>query len=146
MRSITRKAPERVLFECAGSGVRTTALAIVQPYWALSARGRRAYLLSQICTGSTRLVRCQTKKQDEPAFLFGAGSGGRTRTVLLPMDFESTSSANSNIPAMCFIYDTTLCRILQYLFFISFQQLLSDVLFSSVRFCPLCRRSFPEVL
>ena len=30
---------------------------------------------------------------------YGAGSGGRTRTVSLPKDFESSSSANSNIPA-----------------------------------------------
>ena len=33
-----------------------------------------------------------------PAF-FGADGGGRTRTVLLPADFESASSANSNTPA-----------------------------------------------
>ena len=32
-------------------------------------------------------------------FLFGAGSGGRTHTVLLPPDFESGASANSTIPA-----------------------------------------------
>ena len=30
---------------------------------------------------------------------FGAGSGGRTRTVSLPPDFESGTSANSIIPA-----------------------------------------------
>ena len=30
---------------------------------------------------------------------FGAGSGGRTRTVSLPLDFESSTSANSIIPA-----------------------------------------------
>ena len=29
----------------------------------------------------------------------GAGSGGRTRTVSLPLDFESSTSANSIIPA-----------------------------------------------
>ena len=32
-------------------------------------------------------------------FFFGAGSGGRTRTVSLPLDFESSTSANSIIPA-----------------------------------------------
>ncbi len=31
--------------------------------------------------------------------LFGAGGGGRTRTVLLPTDFESVTSANSITPA-----------------------------------------------
>ena len=30
----------------------------------------------------------------------GAGSGGRTRTVSLPLDFESSTSANSIIPAL----------------------------------------------
>ena len=30
---------------------------------------------------------------------FGAGSRGRTDTVLLPSDFESDASANSTIPA-----------------------------------------------
>lgn len=33
---------------------------------------------------------------------YGAGSGGRTRTVSLPLDFESSTSANSIIPANCF--------------------------------------------
>ena len=33
---------------------------------------------------------------------FGAGGGGRTRTVLLPLDFESSTSANSITPA-CFL-------------------------------------------
>ena len=32
-------------------------------------------------------------------FRNGAGSGGRTRTVSLPLDFESSTSANSIIPA-----------------------------------------------
>ena len=32
-------------------------------------------------------------------FRRGAGSGGRTHTVLLPPDFESGASANSTIPA-----------------------------------------------
>ena len=31
--------------------------------------------------------------------LFGAGGGGRTRTVSLPPDFESGTSANSITPA-----------------------------------------------
>ena len=30
---------------------------------------------------------------------FGAGSRGRTDMVLLPLDFESSASANSTIPA-----------------------------------------------
>ena len=37
-------------------------------------------------------------------FVFYAGSGGRTRTVSLPTDFESASSANSNIPACLSLY------------------------------------------
>ena len=37
----------------------------------------------------------------ESGFLFGAGSRGRTDTVLLPSDFESDASANSTIPAWC---------------------------------------------
>ena len=32
---------------------------------------------------------------------FGAGSRGRTDTVSLPQDFESSASANSTIPAYC---------------------------------------------
>ena len=37
---------------------------------------------------------------DKRRFFAGAGSGGRTRTVSLPQDFESSTSANSIIPAM----------------------------------------------
>ena len=33
------------------------------------------------------------------AFLYGAGDRGRTGTVSLPLDFESSTSANSIIPA-----------------------------------------------
>ena len=36
---------------------------------------------------------------DERGLLLGAGSGGRTRTVSLPLDFESSTSANSIISA-----------------------------------------------
>ena len=45
-----------------------------------------------------------TKKEllvDKSSFFVGAGGGGRTRTVSLPTDFESASSANSNTPAKC---------------------------------------------
>ena len=45
------------------------------------------------------------KQKDQPKMaglsLFGAGSRGRTDTVLLPSDFESDASANSTIPAWC---------------------------------------------
>ena len=34
-------------------------------------------------------------------YCFGAGSGVRTRTVLLPTDFKSVMSASSIIPAKC---------------------------------------------
>ena len=40
----------------------------------------------------TKSASCKTKR-------FGAGSRGRTDTVLLPSDFESDASANSTIPA-----------------------------------------------
>ena len=45
-----------------------------------------------------------TKKEEQSQglfFFFGAGSRGRTDTVLLPSDFESDASANSTIPAWC---------------------------------------------
>ena len=46
----------------------------------------------------------KTKSTLLGAFCFGAGSGGRTRTVSLPPDFESGTSANSIIPANLFDY------------------------------------------
>ncbi len=39
------------------------------------------------------------KKTRSGERVFGAGSRGRTDTVLLPSDFESDASANSTIPA-----------------------------------------------
>ena len=52
---------------------------------------------------------CYTDQKEKDAYaslLFGAGGGGRTRTVSLPTDFESASSANSNTPALftCIFY------------------------------------------
>ena len=51
------------------------------------------------CATRTVRVRPHTKKQDYDRWvivlLFGADGGGRTRTVLLPTDFESVTSANS---------------------------------------------------
>ena len=41
---------------------------------------------------------CSTKVR------FGAGGGGRTRTVSLPLDFESSTSANSITPALLWYY------------------------------------------
>ena len=42
------------------------------------------------------------KEETKTSLLFvGAGSRGRTDTVLLPSDFESDASANSTIPAWC---------------------------------------------
>ena len=52
--------------------------------------------------GSTPLLITESKKDQtgKTCLVFlGAGGGGRTRTVSPPMDFESTSSANSNTPA-----------------------------------------------
>ena len=51
-------------------------------------------------SGSTHLN--LTKKEElttRAISSFGAGSRGRTDTVLLPSDFESDASANSTIPA-----------------------------------------------
>ena len=57
---------------------------------------------------------CKKKNSGATAFgraselcLYGAGSGGRTRTVSLPQDFESSTSANSIIPAKEQIYCIT---------------------------------------
>ena len=45
----------------------------------------------------------KTKRRTEVRlFVFGAGGGGRTRTVSLPPDFESGTSANSITPAWGF--------------------------------------------
>ena len=41
----------------------------------------------------------KNKSASRNAKHFGAGSRGRTDTVLLPSDFESDASANSTIPA-----------------------------------------------
>ena len=45
---------------------------------------------------------------DASAFFLGAGDRGRTDTVSLPLDFESSTSANSITPAFnkwyCIIY------------------------------------------
>ena len=58
-------------------------------YWIL-------YLLAEI------RVSMHLKKEESTTRVnssFGAGSRGRTDTVLLPSDFESDASANSTIPA-----------------------------------------------
>ena len=43
--------------------------------------------------------RRQKKQPAKAGCFFGAGGGGRTRTVSLPLDFESSTSANSITPA-----------------------------------------------
>ena len=51
-------------------------------------------------SNSRRTVKSQNKKALlSQCFFHGAGSRGRTDTVLLPSDFESDASANSTIPA-----------------------------------------------
>ena len=73
-------------------------------------------LLSYLFSGNDNLreerrtKRVKRKEQKETtifcrklSFLFGAGSGGRTRTVSLPLDFESSTSANSITPASLLI-------------------------------------------
>ncbi len=60
------------------------------------------------------------REEDAPLWhplLFGAGGGGRTRTVSLPPDFESGTSANSITPAcVIYSYDTTAREQIQELF------------------------------
>ena len=62
-----------------------------------------------------RPARCEfapqhQKSRDMPIWaypcFFGADGGGRTRTVLLPTDFESVTSANSITPANMFKFCT----------------------------------------
>ena len=62
--------------------------------------GRKPYYFLTEISGSTHLN--LTKKEElttRAISSFGAGSRGRTDTVLLPSDFESDASANSTIPA-----------------------------------------------
>ena len=54
-------------------------------------------------TEKNKIDKLQVKLVD-----YGAGSGGRTRTVSLPLDFESSTSANSIIPAKLQIYYSVL--------------------------------------
>ena len=46
------------------------------------------------------------ERQLAPDLLYGAGGGGRTRTLLPGLDFESSTSANSITPAKHFLYYT----------------------------------------
>ena len=57
----------------------------------------RTVMIYQVCD----LDKKQPKLSHTVQFrlFFGAGSRGRTDTVLLPSDFESDASANSTIPA-----------------------------------------------
>ncbi len=57
------------------------------------------YYILVLARGGPPLPKRQKRGTPEGAPLFGAGSGGRTRTVSLPLDFESSTSANSIIPA-----------------------------------------------
>lgn len=46
------------------------------------------------------------ERQLAPDLLYGAGGGGRTRTLLPGLDFESSTSANSITPANVFKFCT----------------------------------------
>ena len=52
-----------------------------------------------LCTQSKKIRHTSLEIYRILVELFGAGSRGRTDTVLLPSDFESDASANSTIPA-----------------------------------------------
>ena len=58
----------------------------------------------------------QKIRTQKNADFFGAGDRGRTDTVSLPLDFESSTSANSITPAYLLDYFITDFSILQYLF------------------------------
>ena len=55
--------------------------------------------ISPVPQGTDIIVKNLFCQVDKRGFLHGAGSGGRTRTVSLPPDFESGASANSTTPA-----------------------------------------------
>ena len=59
-------------------------------------RSSTASIAKRKCDAFSRV---QNKKSRPFESAFGAGSRGRTDTVLLPSDFESDASANSTIPA-----------------------------------------------
>ena len=66
--------------------------------------GHRRSFVSELKFGSEkprkRPIGCAfTRIRSKLTVIDGAGSGGRTHTVLLPPDFESGASANSTIPA-----------------------------------------------
>ena len=75
-----------------------------------SAHAPKACITDEVCI--THAVRITFRKEritqkslfclvDKRDFFVGAGGGTRTRTPSLVMDFESTSSTNSNTPARC---------------------------------------------
>ena len=62
----------------------------------------RIFLSLEPFLAARRLFAAVATKKKQPAkagCFFGAGGGGRTRTVSLPLDFESSTSANSITPA-----------------------------------------------
>ena len=80
--------------------------------WALrpcKAFGRSFYKASvpypQVACSPSRRTKNNTPLV-ERGIIFGADGGGRTRTVLLPTDFESVTSANSITPANMFKFCT----------------------------------------
>ena len=108
------------------TGVRTffspAAKRQIQPYPASDdKKGTRTGVISKVRAGVRThtlaslggrfdlipLTVAERENSDESLFsLSGAGSGGRTRTVSLPLDFESSTSANSIIPAQQKYYTT----------------------------------------
>ena len=46
-----------------------------------------------------KIIQRKIRPQKRTDFRFGAGDRGRTGTVSLPLDFESSTSANSITPA-----------------------------------------------
>ena len=56
------------------------------------------------------MERDNTKAKSYDLAFYGAGGGGRTRTVSLPLDFESSTSANSITPALLGHYSILFSR------------------------------------
>ncbi len=55
--------------------------------------------ISPVPIGTDIIEKAHFCLTDKSVLFLGAGGGGRTRTVLLPTDFESVTSANSITPA-----------------------------------------------
>ena len=84
--------------------------------WKLSGKFSSKHDLQEVLRRAWRSPQTRLKSQVYGLLKSGAGGGGRTRTVSLPMDFESTSSADSNTPAKLLIYFNIFTSVCQDFF------------------------------